>query len=325
VVGGASGVRWGVLSTARIAASNFLPSLRAAGGGSARAVASRSLQSAEEFARKQDIERPIEGYEGLLEADDIDAVYIPLPNSLHAEWTIKALQAGKAVLCEKPLACSLAEAEQVLTVARDTGRLLWEAFVFPFHEQTHRIVQILESGEIGEIGEIRAHFNAQMTNPKDVRWDPQLAGGALNDIGCYCVHLGTTLLGETPTRAVGMETLTERGVDETTQAILEYPSGRRLTLSSSFALQLDTGATIGGTGGHLYASNPFHARSRDYFEVVTGKSSQRQEYPSTDPTFTSALRHINAAIMGQEEPRHLALTDGLPTATGMELIRRSAR
>jgi predicted dehydrogenase len=283
------------------------------------------LRSAQEFAQTQAIERAIEGYDALLEADDVDAIYIPLPNGMHAEWTIKALRAGKAVLCEKPLACSLEEAEEILRAVRETGCLLWEAFVFPFHEQTRRILQIVESGEIGEIGEIRSHFNAQMTNPDDVRWDPELAGGALNDIGCYCVHLGSIVLGEVPTRAAAMQTLTERGVDLTTQGILEYPSGRRLTFSSSFALQLDRGATIGGTGGHVVITNPFHAEPGDYIEVVAGKASRREELPASRPTFTAAIRHINDAIREREEPRHLALTDALPTATGMDLIRRSAR
>ena len=127
------------------------------------------------------------------------------------------------------------------------------------------------------------------------------------------------------TRAVAMETVTERGVDLTTQGILEYPSGRRLTFSSSFALQLDRGATIGGTNGHLTVPNPFHAEPGDYLEIVTGDRSRREERPPSHPTFGDALRHINGAVAGQEEPRHLALTDALPTATAMELIRRSAR
>jgi predicted dehydrogenase len=299
--------------------------LRAAGGGTAQAVASRSLASAQAFAAKHGVERAVEGYAALLDADDLDAVYIPLPNGMHAEWTIAALRAGKAVLCEKPLSASLPEAEQILAVARETGGLLWEAFVFPFHEQTRRVLQIVGSGELGRVGEIRTVFNARIANPDDVRWDPDLAGGALNDLGCYCVHLGTILLGETPTRALAMETPTERGVDLTTQAILEYPSGRRLTLSCSFDLVWEAGATVAGTQGALLITNPFHATDGDFIEIRTGGPALREEWPSVSPTFTPALRRINAAIVGHEAPQHLAVSDALPTATGMELIRQCAR
>lgn len=318
-------VRWGILGTAHIAAGNFLPSLRAAGGGIAQAVASRSLAAARDFADRHGVLRAVEGYGELLEAGDIDAIYVPLPNGMHAEWTIAGLRAGKAVLCEKPLACSLAEAEDILAVARDTGGLLWEAFVYPFHQQTRRLLEIVESGELGRVGEIRSVFNAQIPNPEDARWDPSLAGGALNDLGCYCIHFASTVFAETPSRARAMETLTERGVDLTTQGILEYPSGRRLTFSCSFDFIWEAGATISGTDGLIHITNPFHAREGDYIEIVRGDRREREAYPSTAPTFTAALRHINAAIRGDEEPLHLAIHDTLPAATGMELVRRDAR
>jgi predicted dehydrogenase len=282
------------------------------------------MASAQAFAAQQNVGRAVEGYHALLEADDVDAIYVPLPNGMHAEWTEAALRAGKAVLCEKPLASSLAQAEAVAAVVRETGGLLWEAFVFPFHEQTSRVLEIVGSGELGQLGEIRAYFNAQIPNPSDVRWDPELAGGALNDLGCYCIHLGTIFFGETARRAQAMQTLTERGVDLTTQGILEYPSGRRLTFSCSFETVWEAGATIAGTRGTLSISNPFHATPGDYLEIRTGGHTLREEHSSVSPTFTDALRHINAAIRGEEAPRHLAMTDALSTATAMELVRRAA-
>src|SRR5499427_2338517 len=141
-------VRWGIISTANIARAVFLPGLRQAGGDVA-AVAGREAGRAGQFARDNKIGRSVAGYQNLIDDPDIDALYIPLPNSLHAEWTIRALEAGKPVLCEKPLCGTLPDTERVLESARQTGTLLWEAFVFPFHAQFERVTALLAAGVIG--------------------------------------------------------------------------------------------------------------------------------------------------------------------------------
>ena len=187
-------VRWGIIGTASIAARAFLPAVTEAGG--VAVVAGRDASRAAQWARENGIGRVIVGYQQLVDDPDVDAVYIPLPNSLHAEWTIKALRAGKPVLCEKPLTASPAEAEQVLAVAAQTGTPLWEAFVFPFHDQMTRIRGLLADGIIGELREIQSNFHFALGSAAArTRMSASLAGGALYDVGCYPVRLARDLFG----------------------------------------------------------------------------------------------------------------------------------
>ena len=181
------------MGTAGIARKQFLPALREAGG-TAAVVAGRELARAQEYAASQGIGRAVQGYQALLDDPGVDVIYLPLPNSLHAEWTVNALRAGKPVLCEKPLCGTLAETRQVLAVAQQTGTLLWEAFVFPFQAQLARLRGLLADGTIGELREIQANFHFQLSRPADIRLRRDLAGGALNDVGCYPVRLAGELI-----------------------------------------------------------------------------------------------------------------------------------
>src|SRR6266568_2260074 len=188
-------VRWGIIGTANIARAAFLPGVREAGGVAA-AVAGRDADRAWQYAREHGIERAVAGYQSLIDDPAIDALYIPLPNSLHAEWTIRALLAGKPVLCEKPLCGTLADSERVLAVARQTGTLLWEAFVFPFGEQLRRIRSLVDEGAIGELREIQSDFHFLVSRPGNIRLSAELEGGALRDVGCYPVRLAQEFFGQ---------------------------------------------------------------------------------------------------------------------------------
>src|SRR5262249_247444 len=151
-----------------------------------------------EYARANGIDRAIEGYQALIDDPDIDVLYIALPNSLHAEWTIKALHAGKPVLCEKPLCGQLEDTERVIAVARETGGRLWEAFVFPFHDQLAQVRELVAGGAIGELREIQSDFHFMVSKPENIRLSADLAGGALNDVGCYPIRLAWELFGAEP-------------------------------------------------------------------------------------------------------------------------------
>ncbi len=184
-------VRWGILGTAKIARNLFLPSLREAGGEPA-AVAGRDADRAARWAADNGIGRAVTGYQDLIDGPDVDALYIPLPNALHGEWTIRALEAGKPVLCEKPLTGSVAQTGRVLAAARQTGTPLWEAFAFPFHDQMARLRGILADGAIGDLREIQSGFHFLMSDPEtNVRMFAELEGGALLDVGCYPVRLAS--------------------------------------------------------------------------------------------------------------------------------------
>lgn len=319
-----SPVRWGILSTANIARSSFLPAVRAADDAAAVAVASRDLERGRRWAEEHGVESAVGSYGQLLEDESIEAVYIALPNAFHARWTVAALEAGKAVLCEKPLCVSPEETQEVLEVARRTGSLLWEAFVFPFRPQTVRLHTEIESGRLGEIREIQSNFHFRISNPQNIRLRPELGGGALNDVGCYPVHLAGQMFGRVPERGTAVSHWTSTGVDMETQGILGYPGNGRLTFSCGMDRPFDTFTRVLGTEGEVRLTNPFHPRPGDVMEIITAQGTEHVPVTDRDPSFTNCVRHINAVIRGRETPRHLAIDDALGTAIGLQLARQSA-
>lgn len=319
-------VRWGIIGTANIARRFFLPAVREAGGEPA-AVAGREAGRVEPWARENGVSRAVTGYQALIDDPAVDAVYIPLPNALHAEWTIRALRAGKPVLCEKPLTGTLAEAEQVLAVARQTGTPLWEAFVFPFHDQLDRVRGLLASGVIGELREIQSNFQFTLANRgSDIRMSAELAGGALNDVGCYPVRLARDLFAAEHETAWAAAEWDPAGVDLSMWGALGFPGGRRLLLSCSFTLAFSTFSRLLGTAGQIHLTNPFHPTPQDWFSVhaagqepVTHPAMGRDQH-----SFTGAVRHIQAVVRGEEEPRFLAAGTSLGSARALHDLTRAA-
>ncbi|MGI5154352.1 Gfo/Idh/MocA family protein [Microbispora sp. CA-102843] len=313
-------VRWGILGTAGIAARAFLPALREAGGGTAAVVAGRDLSRAEEFAARNGVAGAVRGYEAVIEDPSIDAVYIPLPNALHARWTIAALEAGKAVLCEKPLCLTAAEAENVIEVARRSARPLWEAFVFPFHPQTARLRGLLAEGAIGELREVWSSFHFTMAGTENIRLDAALGGGALYDVGCYPVRLAQLLFGGDAVAGHAVAVKGEAGVDIETAGVLEFDPGR-LMLSCGFDLPFTTYSRLVGTGGEIRLTNPFHPEPHDVLEVWReGRLVARHE-PGEGTAFSWGIRHIHEVLRGEAEPRHTAADDSLGTARSLDMLR----
>lgn len=322
-----SPVRWGILSTAAIGRSAFLPALDASGDGEAALVGGRDLERAQHFATECGIATAVEGYERVLADDSIDAVYIPLPNGLHAEWTIRALRAGKAVLCEKPLTSSLEDTERVLGVARDVSGLLWEAFVFPFREQTRHVQTIIADGEIGEVREVQSTFHFGLTERDNIRLSPELGGGALMDVGCYCIAFARTVMRSDAEGATAMLRLAPEGVDEEAAGVLEFPGERQLVFSCGMRRgQQDCFTRILGTDGEIRLTNPYHPGALDRMAVRRwGEDLLDRTAPDEgEPSFTQAIRHIHRVIRGREQPSHLATADALGNAAALDVIRRSA-
>ena len=319
-------VRWGIIGTASIARGFFLPAVREAGWQIA-AVAGRDPERTTRWARGNVVGRAIVGYQELIDDPGVDALYIPLPNSLHAEWTIRALRAGRPVLCEKPLTGSLAETEQVLAVARETGTPLWEAFVFPFQDQMERIRRLLAAGVIGELREIQSNFQFVLTHREgDIRMSAALAGGALNDVGCYPVRLARDLFAAEHTSAWATAEWDASGADLATWGTLGFPGGRRLLLSCGFGRALDTFSRLLGTAGQINITNPFHPTAADRFEV-RGDGREPVTYPGLGRdrhSFTAAVRHIQAVVSGAEQPRLLAVDTSLGSARALHDLSRSA-
>jgi predicted dehydrogenase len=316
-------VRWGIISTANIARGQFLPGLRAAGGVPA-AVAGRDLGRAQAWAEQHGVDRAVAGYQALIDDPDIGALYIPLPNSLHAEWTIKALRAGKPVLCEKPLCGTLAEAEQVLAVAKETGTLLWEAFVFPFHAQFAAVQKLLADGAIGELLEIQSDFHFMVGNPANIRLARDLDGGALNDVGCYPVRIALELFGAGHTDAWATAVWGGHDVDVDTQGSLGFPDGRRLLLTCGMRRAYDTFTRLLGTAGQIQLTNPFHPGRGDSYSVLTdGEPPRTLDAGAAEPSFTGMIRHIQNVLRGGEAPRQLALDTSLASARALHDLHQS--
>jgi len=320
--GGLSGeVRWGILGAARIAGSSFLPGLREAGGGRAAVVASRDLARAEVFARDMGVEQAVAGYEAVIDSPEIDAVYVALPNSHHARWTRRALEAGKAVLCEKPLCTSPAETEEVLATAASTGSLLWESFVFPFHPQHRRLLELLASGAIGEVRELVSPFHFVLSRSVDIRLSGDLAGGALADVGCYPVRLAQEVLNTrdpSPDEVAGFATGNGE-VDTETIAVVDYGS-QRLTLGCSFTRAFDVFTRVLGTEGQIHLANPFHPTPGDPVVLRRG-GNETVEHPTVDERpFSAALRHIHGVLRGEQAPEHLAADSSLRSARTLAAI-----
>ena len=318
-----SGVRWGIIGTANIARGQFLPGLRSAGGVAA-AVAGRDAARTQQWANDNGVERAITGYQQLIDDPAIDALYIALPNSLHAEWTIRGLEAGKPVLCEKPLCGRLGDTERVLATARQTRALLWEAFVFPFQPQMAAIEKLVADGAIGELKEIKSNFHFMVRNPANIRFSRELEGGALNDVGCYPVRLAQLMFGPSHESAWARAVIGGDGVDVDTWGVLNYSSGRRLMLSAGMMRSYDTATSLEGSNGQIRVTNPFHPGPGDSYQVATaGEEPRTLSAGADEPSFTAAIRHIDAVIKGQEEPRMLAVDTSLPMARALDDLAQS--
>jgi len=249
-------VRWGVMGCAGVARQVMVPGIRASENGSVLAVASRSLDTARAFAAELDIERAYGSYDELLQDDDVQAVYIPLPNSMHKEWTIRAASAGKHVLCEKPLASNAKEAAEMTESCRRYGVILMEAFAVRFHPQTLMVKRLVDEGRIGDVMRISAVHSSPPPRPDDTRLSRELSGGVLMDKGCYCVNLARFIFGSEPQTVVATAEFGETsGVDERVTATLEFDGGGVAQFDSGFGLtgnSYQQPYTVYGQMGHIY-------------------------------------------------------------------------
>ena len=218
------------------------------------AVASRDAGKAERFARECGIERSHGSYEALLSDPAIDAIYNPLPNSLHAEWSIRAMEAGKHVLCEKPLALTATEARAMFAAAKRLGRHLVEAYPYRAQPQTLKLRELLAEGAIGKVELIRSSFGVAFSDPGNIRLQPDVGGGALLDAGSYAVSLALLAAGERPERVSAVSRWSQTGVDLSTIASLEFPSGALAQISCSFATAYHRNALIAGDAGTIETS-----------------------------------------------------------------------
>ncbi|MGZ8637477.1 MAG: Gfo/Idh/MocA family protein [Actinomycetota bacterium] len=252
-------LRWGVLSTARIGIEQVVPGLQAAESCELVAIASRDPAAAEAAASRLGIPRAHGSYEALLADPEVDAVYIPLPNHLHAEWTIRAAEAGKHVLCEKPIAMNAAQAQDMVDVCDRAGVRLMEAFMYRLHPQWVKAVEIVRSGGIGEPVAVQTFFSYRNMDPENIRNIAEFGGGALMDIGCYAISSARLLFGHEPSRVEAVIRRDPRfGTDVVTSAVLEFGDGQAM-FTCSTVIEPDQRVHVVGTEGRLLVEIPFNA------------------------------------------------------------------
>jgi predicted dehydrogenase len=315
----AGAVRWGVLSTARIN-DKVLAGAREAAGVEVVAVGSRDRARGEEFAARHGIPRVHGSYEELLADADVDAVYIPLPNSLHVPWSMKALEAGKHVLCEKPLTRRVVDAEAAFDAADRAGRLLMEAFMWRYHPQTEELVR--RAAEIGPLRVVRAAFGFTLAaeDTGNVRIQPDLDGGALMDVGCYCLSALRLLCGE-PVRARG-EAVERNGVDGRFAGTLRFEGDVLGTFDCGFDVPPLGKIEVVGAGGTLIAEDPWHGARPRLTLVRPGGDVEEIPVAAAQP-YRLELEDFSRAVRERGEPR-LGRADAVGQARAIEMLYTSA-
>jgi D-xylose 1-dehydrogenase (NADP+, D-xylono-1,5-lactone-forming) len=251
-------LRWGVLGTGNIARQFADGVLKTGRRSQITAVGSRSPQSAQAFGQPREIAVVHGSYEALLADPQVDAIYNSLPNSLHHEWTIKALRAGKHVLCEKPFALTHSEAEEMFEEARQAKRVLVEAFMYRSHPLTHAMIDAVRGGEIGELKLIRTSFCYKTSRVDgNVRFARELGGGGLMDVGCYCINFSRMLAGEEPNEIHASAHMHERGVDDLVVATMKFPGGVVASFTCGMSVHADNTAYVCGTDGYIEIPIPW--------------------------------------------------------------------
>ncbi|MEP6716971.1 MAG: Gfo/Idh/MocA family oxidoreductase, partial [Terriglobia bacterium] len=271
-------IRWGVLGVAKIATEKVIPAMQRGSFTEVTAIASRNLAKAEDAAGKLGIPKSYGSYEELLADPDIDAVYNPLPNHLHLAWSVKAAEAGKHVLCEKPIAMSVAEAKALIAARDRTGVRMGEAFMVRLHPQWVRARQIVQSGEIGELRAMHCVFSYTNRDPKNIRNIAEIGGGTLMDIGCYPVHVSRWMFGAEPGRVVSLvERDPDFGTDRLTSALLDYPGGAQVAFTCSTQMVPYQRMQFFGTKGRVELEIPVNAPPDRETRIFVQTSELREE------------------------------------------------
>lgn len=289
---------WGILGTGNIA-RQFTAGLTASPRARLVAIGSRSAYSARLFAADHRACGTQGDYDAVLADREVDVVYIALPNTLHHEWTIKALRAGKHVLCEKPIAASAAQAEEMFDVAQRHGRVLVEAFMYRAHPLTQAVLKSVRNGAIGQVRMIRTSFcfRTGRTNG-NIRFDPALGGGSLMDIGCYCINLSRLVAGEEPAAMHATASLHPTGIDEITVGTLAFPSGILASFTCGMGVHADNSAYICGTDGYIEIPVPWKPpRDNATFTIARNTPPRMDQARSASPAPPPReMFHIDAGM-----------------------------
>lgn len=311
-------VKWGILSTADIN-RKVIPGLHASEKADLIAVASRDQERADEYAREWEIERAYGSYAALLEDADVEAVYISLPNTLHCEWSIRAVEAGKHVLCEKPMSRYVADVEAAFDAAERSGRILTEAFMYRHNPQTARVRQLIEEGAIGDLRVVRSCFSYSLYDEDNIRLRTDVDGGSLMDVGCYCVS-GSRLLAGEPEQVYGAQFVGSSGTDWVFTGTMRFPRDVIAQFDCGTALLERDELEAIGSDGSLFVDDPWHCVT-PVIELRRDSGVERIELEHVD-SYRLEVEDLSDAIRGSAEPL-LGREDAVGQARAIEALFRS--
>jgi predicted dehydrogenase len=322
-------LRWGVLSTANIGVKKVLPAMQRGQFTTVDAIASRDLAKAQQTAALLGIPKAYGSYEELLADPDIDAIYNPLPNQHHVPWTAKAAEAGKHVLCEKPISLTVAEAKSLLAVRERTGVKIGEAFMIRSFTQWLRVGELLRSGRIGQLRSVAGFFSYFNNDPANIRNHVECGGGALLDIGCYCIQAARYGFGKEPRRVVGLvERDPQFHTDRLTSALLDFEGGGRAVFTCSTQLVPYQKVQFFGTTGRIEMEIPFNAPKDRPTRIIIdetgelfGSGIKIEELPTADQYTMQGDAFSRAVLEGGEVP--VPLEEAIANMSVIEAIFRS--
>jgi D-xylose 1-dehydrogenase (NADP+, D-xylono-1,5-lactone-forming) len=312
-------VKWGIISTADIN-RKVIPGAHASPKVELVAVASRDQSRADEYAKQWEIPRAYGSYESLLADPEIEAVYISLPNTMHCEWSTKSVDAGKHVLCEKPMSRHTREVEDAFDAADKAGRYLMEAFMYRHNPQTKRLRKLVAEGAIGELRFVRSTFSYSLSDEENIRLRTEVEGGALMDVGCYSVS-GSRLFAGEPEAAFGEAWFGPTGTDWVFTGTLRFPGDVIATFDCGTALPERDELEAIGSEGSLFADDPWHCNN-PAIELRRGGEVERIEIERED-SYRLELENLSDAIRGEREPL-LGREDAVGQARALEALHESA-
>jgi predicted dehydrogenase len=322
-------VQWGILSCANIGVKRVIPAIMAGERGVVAAVASRDAARAAQTAARFGIARSYGNYQALLDDPNIEAIYNPLPNHLHVEWTVRALDAGKHVLCEKPIALNAGEAQAIIAARDRSGMRVIEAFMVRFHPQWHRIRALVQAGRIGTVRAIQSAFLFTVLDPKNVRNRPDMGGGALYDVGCYPIVTARYVYGGEPERVVSLiDHDPELGIDRLTSGLVAFAHGRQLVFSSALQLAPYQRVVILGSQGRIEVPVPFTPMKEHACRILidTGQSLDGSSAVFEDfaPLDQYALQcDLAAAAFRNETSQEFPIEDAIANMRVIDALYRS--
>jgi xylose dehydrogenase (NAD/NADP) len=315
-------LRWGLLSTARINRL-IIPAIRASARSDVTTVASRDGATGRAYAREWNIPRVHGSYEALLDDPAVDVIYIGLPNSLHVEWTVRAIEAGKHVLCEKPMALEPEGIDRIADAVRRTGFAAAEGFMYRHHPLTHAVESIVASGRLGPIRTYKGAFTFPLTRENDVRLDPALGGGSLWDVGCYPATYACLLAGAAPVEVFGWQQVGPTGIDLEFSGMMRFADGSVAQFDSGFVGPFRADMEVVGRDASLRIVRPFRTDDRSALLLTSGDTTESLPFPGAAP-FAGEIADIEALVIDDGVQR-IPLRESRRTVVTLNALYSSAR